>query len=218
MVRYIWHDSRVPIFARIFVVLAPLYWLNPFDLIPDLQPGGHCDDIAIFCLLVLMACRLVPQAVFRDSRKAAALGMLYVTVTSSVPCQAHIMQYLKTTPTYRSGTHHFIDHSRALIKESSALIKANAHAQERQHLALNHFSSNHYHHILIVSTPDVIVFGRGSPSGIHSPPLLLTTRAGQSQLYALKNASATVMADKSEYSIEMLLHRAGGIFVGDNSC
>jgi uncharacterized membrane protein YkvA (DUF1232 family) len=51
----VWRDRRVPILARIFVVLAPLYWINPYDLIPDIQPTGHLDDITLGFLLVVMA-------------------------------------------------------------------------------------------------------------------------------------------------------------------
>ena len=40
LIRHIWRDSRVPLLARIYLVLAPLYWINPFDFIPDLQPTG----------------------------------------------------------------------------------------------------------------------------------------------------------------------------------
>jgi len=79
----VWRDQRVPVLARIYVVLAPLYWINPFDLIPDLQPGGCCDDLVIGCLLIAMAFRLVPEAVFRDARKAsnpAVCGVMFVSL------------------------------------------------------------------------------------------------------------------------------------------
>jgi len=69
----VWRDPRVPFLARIFVVLAPLYWINPFDLIPDMQPNGHVDDVILAFLLIVMALRLVPKEVFQDARRTRSL-------------------------------------------------------------------------------------------------------------------------------------------------
>ncbi len=78
-----WRDPRVPLLAKIFLIFAPLYWLNPTDVISDLQPGGHVDDVIIAALLIMLAIRLVPVAVFRDAHKAfnpAVCGVMCLSI------------------------------------------------------------------------------------------------------------------------------------------
>lgn len=103
IVRRAWQDPRTPVLARVLVVFAALYWINPCDLIPDLQPGGHLDDAAIAVLLMVMAFRLVPAAVFRDARKAinpAVCGVMFVSLATAsaapvrAPAQGGVGNYL----------------------------------------------------------------------------------------------------------------------------
>lgn len=65
-----WCDPRVPLLARILVLLLPMYWINPGDLIPDIQPGGICDDLVVSLLLAWAVYKLTPQEVFQDARRA----------------------------------------------------------------------------------------------------------------------------------------------------
>jgi uncharacterized membrane protein YkvA (DUF1232 family) len=97
VLRAVWRDPRVPMLARIYVVIAPFYWINPFHLIPDFQPTGHCDDLIISCLLLVMAFRLVPAAVFRDARKVANPA-LCAAVCLSWPLQARAQQTIINVP------------------------------------------------------------------------------------------------------------------------
>lgn len=226
MVRYVWRDSRVPLFARFFVVLAPLYWINPYDLIPDLQPGGYCDDVVIAALLLILAFRLVPKAVLRDSRqaahlkqKAAAFGMLYVTVTGSIPCPAHTSLSLNVSPAYVSAERVPIGCSISPgADEHPAQVAAKANSCDSHHCSPNDFAGSQYRcapssaeePALSIPRP----LGQDLPVFTHSPPILLTTRGGQYQLYASEDASAAALVAKPQRSNAMPPHLAGGIFVG----
>jgi uncharacterized membrane protein YkvA (DUF1232 family) len=82
-----WGDPRVPVLAKILVLTAPLYWLNPFDLVPDLQPGGYCDDLLVSCLLAWAVFRLIPREVIKDARisvhkaaRPAVCGLCFVSL------------------------------------------------------------------------------------------------------------------------------------------
>jgi len=100
----------VPLLARIFVVIAPLYWINPFDLIPDLQPNGHLDDITLVILLVVMALRLVPKEVFRDARNAVnpavctvmCLGLVGITAAGAAGMKAPAKGVVFSQPIFSS--------------------------------------------------------------------------------------------------------------------
>jgi uncharacterized membrane protein YkvA (DUF1232 family) len=67
-----WRDVRVPVIARVLICLAPLYWICPFDLNPDFLPGGYTDDLWIVPIVIVIAAKMIPLAVFCDARKAAA--------------------------------------------------------------------------------------------------------------------------------------------------
>ena len=65
-------DPRVPTVARILIVVAVAYAVNPIDLIPDFIPVlGYVDDLVLLPLLVWLALRMVPETVWRDCVAAA---------------------------------------------------------------------------------------------------------------------------------------------------
>ena len=57
-------DKRTTVIARLPVILAIIYLLSPFDLIPDFIPFfGYVDDLIIVPLLLNLAIRLLPGPV-----------------------------------------------------------------------------------------------------------------------------------------------------------
>jgi uncharacterized membrane protein YkvA (DUF1232 family) len=62
--RLVWamlRDARTPATAKIAVLLALIYVLSPFDLVPDVIPIlGWLDDGLVAYLLFQMAQRLLP--------------------------------------------------------------------------------------------------------------------------------------------------------------
>ena len=45
--------KHVPKATLVLIVIALIYFVNPFDLIPDVIPGiGHIDDLAVFGLVI----------------------------------------------------------------------------------------------------------------------------------------------------------------------
>src|SRR5450631_690654 len=61
-------DKRTTVIARLPVILAIIYLLSPFDLIPDFIPFfGYVDDLIIVPLLLNLAIRLLPGPVREES-------------------------------------------------------------------------------------------------------------------------------------------------------
>ena len=71
MLARVWSDVRMPLHARLMLLLAPIYLLCPYDLNPDFLPGGYADDLWIVPILIAVGAKLVPKVVFQDARKAA---------------------------------------------------------------------------------------------------------------------------------------------------
>lgn len=64
-------DERTPRAAKLLLGAAVGYLLLPFDLIPDVIPVlGQLDDVLIVPGLVVLALRLVPDAVLTEHRAA----------------------------------------------------------------------------------------------------------------------------------------------------
>ena len=85
-IKHAWRDSRLPLMARVLLILAPLYWISPFDLRPDYLPGGYIDDLIIVPCLIVAGLWLIPRIVFIDARKAAvgaACGLICVSLTTT---------------------------------------------------------------------------------------------------------------------------------------
>jgi membrane protein DedA with SNARE-associated domain/uncharacterized membrane protein YkvA (DUF1232 family) len=66
-------DPRVPWYAKAVALLVAAYAVSPIDLIPDFIPVlGHLDDAILVPLGVLLAARLIPDALLEEHRRAAA--------------------------------------------------------------------------------------------------------------------------------------------------
>ncbi|MER3424869.1 MAG: hypothetical protein C4293_18250 [Nitrospiraceae bacterium] len=65
-------EPRVPKLAKWLIGLALAYRLSPIDLIPDFLPGiGYLDDAMIVPILVMLAFKLIPNAVVEENRSRA---------------------------------------------------------------------------------------------------------------------------------------------------
>lgn len=65
-------DPRVPWYAKAVAGLVAAYALSPIDLIPDFIPIlGYLDDIIIMPLGILLAARIVPDALMHEFRAEA---------------------------------------------------------------------------------------------------------------------------------------------------
>lgn len=71
-----YRDPRTPWYARLFAALVVGYAFSPIDLIPDFIPLlGYLDDLVIVPLGVLLALRMIPPAVWAESRERAREAM-----------------------------------------------------------------------------------------------------------------------------------------------
>jgi len=60
-------DPRTPRRARWPLIALAVYLVNPIDLVPDMIPVlGQLDDIAVAALLLWLAWRAVPPAIWRE--------------------------------------------------------------------------------------------------------------------------------------------------------
>ena len=71
LARLVWRlvfDKRVPIILRALVPLAVLYFLLPYDLLPDWRPFGigRFDDLIVLGMAVLLLTKLAPQHVLDE--------------------------------------------------------------------------------------------------------------------------------------------------------
>lgn len=67
-------DPRVPVTAKLVAGSVAAYALSPVDLIPDFIPIlGYLDDLILVPLGIMLAVKLVPQALMTEFRKEAAL-------------------------------------------------------------------------------------------------------------------------------------------------
>jgi len=222
-----WQDSRVPFLAKLFVILAPLYWLHPADFIPDLQPGGQFDDIVIFSLLVVMALRLVPAAVFRDSsravslsKKAAVVGLLYMTATTNMQCQAASASGAAYSAQQMTGINAA---TFANPSSASTITCTKATLIERQHPGLPKNASSASSASCAYLTTELVkqelISGRSGISCRIGRANLVTrhiyqaTRSGQQLLYASADRLAYQVPQWAIYSFEMPPQSAGGFFV-----
>jgi uncharacterized membrane protein YkvA (DUF1232 family) len=71
-----YRDPRTPWYARLFAALVVGYAFSPIDLIPDFIPVlGYLDDLVIVPLGVLLALKMIPPAVWAESRERAQRAM-----------------------------------------------------------------------------------------------------------------------------------------------
>lgn len=66
-------SKETPLLAKLFAAAAVAYALSPIDLIPDFIPVlGYLDDVILLPVLIAIAIRLIPPAVFARLRAEAA--------------------------------------------------------------------------------------------------------------------------------------------------
>ncbi|NJO36058.1 MAG: DUF1232 domain-containing protein [Rhodospirillales bacterium] len=66
-------DPRVPWYAKVTAACVAAYALSPIDLIPDFIPVlGYLDDVIIVPLGILLAVRMIPDAIMAEHRASAA--------------------------------------------------------------------------------------------------------------------------------------------------
>lgn len=64
---------QTPAAAKILACIAVGYALSPIDLIPDFIPVlGYLDDLLLLPALIVLAVKLIPEAVMKECRKKAA--------------------------------------------------------------------------------------------------------------------------------------------------
>ena len=65
-------DPRVPVIAKLVVVLVVAYALSPIDLIPDFIPVlGYIDDLLLLPMGIALAIELMPRDVWEDCKNQA---------------------------------------------------------------------------------------------------------------------------------------------------
>jgi CubicO group peptidase (beta-lactamase class C family)/uncharacterized membrane protein YkvA (DUF1232 family) len=65
-------DRRTPWYARLLVAAIVAYALSPIDLVPDFIPVlGYLDELILIPLGIMLALRLIPQAVMAEARERA---------------------------------------------------------------------------------------------------------------------------------------------------
>lgn len=65
---------KTPWYAKGILAVAVAYALSPLDLIPDFIPVlGYLDDVILLPALILLAIRLIPDAVYQECRTQAEI-------------------------------------------------------------------------------------------------------------------------------------------------
>ena len=65
-------NPRVPVVAKLVVVLVVAYALSPIDLIPDFIPVlGYLDDMLLLPMGIALAIKLMPRDVWEDCKDQA---------------------------------------------------------------------------------------------------------------------------------------------------
>lgn len=68
LLRRLHRDPRVPLRAKIALVIAALWVISPIDLIPEFIPViGPLDDVVVVALALRYAARQVPRAVLLEA-------------------------------------------------------------------------------------------------------------------------------------------------------
>jgi len=69
---FAYQDPRMPLAAKIVVLITLGYLLSPIDLIPDFIPViGYLDDLLIVPALIALSLRLIPGDIMENARKRA---------------------------------------------------------------------------------------------------------------------------------------------------
>ena len=166
-----WGDARVPVGARLIVIMAPCYFLCPYDLSWDFSPGGYVDDLWIATLLVATAWRLIPRAVFADARRAAAIGAIGLVLGVSVSQPAvRSLDSITSRPALRQHT-----------GPSTAAIACRSVDSNPHRLAVKRLCQPHLRKLAIADAEAIASIKQtDAPVAIS---LLLSARGGNLQLY-----------------------------------
>ena len=71
-------DPRVPLLIKALPVLAGLYLISPFDLVPDVLPFlGQLDDLGVILIALEVFLRLCPVEAVAFHRGAIVQGRRY---------------------------------------------------------------------------------------------------------------------------------------------
>jgi uncharacterized membrane protein YkvA (DUF1232 family) len=69
-------DRRVPLAAKIVLIVVVAYALSPIDLIPDFVPVlGYLDDMILFPLGIALAIKLIPSEVWEECKAEASIRL-----------------------------------------------------------------------------------------------------------------------------------------------
>jgi len=80
----LFREPRVPIVAKAVPVLAALYLVSPFDVVPDFLPGlGQLDDLGVIIAALELFVRLSPSSAQAFHREAMAQGRRFTPMASS---------------------------------------------------------------------------------------------------------------------------------------
>ena len=172
--------------ARFLLLLAPIYWLSPFDFKPDFLPGGYTDDLWIVPSLFILGTKLIPQVVYIDARKTAkraVCGFLCLWLAAGaamLSARPHSLAELPDSSGMLAGTATLIPLIVSTCNETN--ISNNA-AAEAIDLNQRRFKPRR--------PPDESQSGGQKPLLVSrcrlyrpSPSLILIHRGGQNQLYS----------------------------------
>lgn len=68
-------NKKTPWYAKLLTLLVVAYALSPIDLIPDFIPViGYLDDLILVPLGIVIALKMIPADVIRESREKLAAG------------------------------------------------------------------------------------------------------------------------------------------------
>jgi len=100
----VWRDTRVPMLARVLLIIGALYVVFPYDWLPDFLPAGYIDDLGIVLLIAYWVRKLVPRIIFQDARKAAAhtvCGILCLNFAAIGHAQENFTNNINPTSPHR---------------------------------------------------------------------------------------------------------------------
>ena len=72
-----YRDPRVPLHARVVLIITVAYAFSPIDLIPDFIPVlGYLDDLLLLPLGIWLSIKLLPPEVLNEYREKAKQQLL----------------------------------------------------------------------------------------------------------------------------------------------
>lgn len=90
-----YRDPRTPWYAKVFTALVVGYALSPIDLIPDFIPVvGYLDDLVIIPLGALLAIKMIPPPVMKESRAKATEAMAQGNPVSKVTAAVIVLLWI----------------------------------------------------------------------------------------------------------------------------